>query len=536
MINNWMIPRNKRKLTSVVDSLIAFSILTVGGEWSGEVDKQRQFEALLERQRLKRPGDRRDMRAGGARTYEAQLSALGLIFKQDNTENIMRLTLAGDALVNGEPPVPILRKQLLTFQYPSEYSTRQNVGISSKYKIRPFIFILRLLNDPDILTLTQAEVARFVVTFAYTDADFQKVKEMILNYRQIGDDSWITDEQQFLKDTKGSRTKDHSIKERLVYLNDIANTFFNYMESAQLVERIKDESRIRINPELQSEITSYLNMENEPLLRDADRPEVYQRRFGLDLVKSKDTRSFGAGQVSNQELEFRLVMREYLDIASKHPILEISDKLVSKIADITGVSTESVKSILLQKIPKALDSFEAGYWDMAHQGTEHAIDFELSTKDIFQDILKFYAEHVGQVRPTHRRGGNPDVFVVSFSDKYSGIIDTKAYGAYGLDNDHRIRMKTDYIPDFKTKNVNGESVDLAFYMYVAGGFDNTFDAKLAGLSAEVNLKGSAINASNMIRLIKQHKENPFSHKDLHDLFTLNREILPEDFGFSEQSQ
>jgi len=167
---------------------------------------------------------------------------------------------------------------------------------------------------------------------------------------------------------------------------------------------------------------------------------------------------------------------------------------------------------------------------MAHQGTEQAIDFEISTMQIFKNVLNYYAEHVGQVRPENRRGGNPDVFIVSFSDKYSGIIDTKAYSAYGLENDHKNRMKSDYVPSFKNKNVNGENVELAFYMYVAGGFDVNFSSKLKGLSDEILVKGSAITATNMIKLLRKHRDNPFNHSELHDLFTIDREILPNDFS------
>lgn len=531
MISNWMIPRNKRKLTSIVDALLVFSISTVGAEWGGDVQKQRQFEALLEKQKLKRSGDRRDMRAGGARTYESQLSALGLIFKQENHGNKMQLTLAGEALINGEPPVPILQKQLMLFQYPSEYSRRRNVGISAKYRVHPFRFILKLLLDPAINTLSEQEVARFAVVYGYKDTDLHSVKQMILNYREIGNESWIEDEQEFLEITEGSRTRHHTLDQRLKYLEEIANTFFNYLESAQLVEKTRRESSIKINKDAFENISSYLEDDNSvSFIRDADRHEVFQRRYGLDLVKTKDTRSFGAGQVTDYELQERFVMRAYLDIAAARPIFELTNEIIESISDTTGVSNDRVKSILLPKVPKALDTFEAGYWDMAHQGRDHANDFEVSTMYIFQDVFKYYAEHVGQQRPGDRRGGNPDVFVVSLTDKYSGIIDTKAYSAYGLENDHRNRMKSDYIPDFKLRNVNGEDVDLSFFMYIAGGFDNGFDDKLADLASDTGIDGSAISASNMIRLLRRHSENKLTHSDLQDLFSVNRELLPADFG------
>lgn len=118
MINNWMLSRPNRKLIPIIDTLSVFSLLTLGESWTTDVQRQLNFELELERAGLKRSGTRRDQRAGGARTYESWLSSLGLIYKENGTE-ILRLTMAGEALLNGEPPVPIMTNQLLKYQYPS---------------------------------------------------------------------------------------------------------------------------------------------------------------------------------------------------------------------------------------------------------------------------------------------------------------------------------------------------------------------------------------------------------------------------------
>lgn len=101
---------------------------------------------MLEEKGLKRKGTRRDQRGGGAKTYEAWVHSLGLIFEETDSKKT-RLTMVGEALVNGEPPVPLMTKQLMQFQYPSPCSLRSRVQINERFKIRPFRFLIRLLLD-----------------------------------------------------------------------------------------------------------------------------------------------------------------------------------------------------------------------------------------------------------------------------------------------------------------------------------------------------------------------------------------------------
>jgi hypothetical protein len=56
VINNWQVPRNKRKLYPVVDILSLFNLQTIGDNWSGNIHRQLDFETESERFGLKRPG------------------------------------------------------------------------------------------------------------------------------------------------------------------------------------------------------------------------------------------------------------------------------------------------------------------------------------------------------------------------------------------------------------------------------------------------------------------------------------------------
>lgn len=107
----------------------------LGDVWNQDLNRQLDFETELERYGIKSPGERRDRRAGGARTYESWLFNLGLIFSGTDT-NAVRTTLAGESLLSGQPPVPIITNQLMKLQYPTAYSIRNRVCIHNRFQIR----------------------------------------------------------------------------------------------------------------------------------------------------------------------------------------------------------------------------------------------------------------------------------------------------------------------------------------------------------------------------------------------------------------
>lgn len=67
------------------------------------------------------------------------------------------MTLAGEAIMNGESPVPVLTNQTLKYQFPSAFSVGRGVQVLDRFKIRPFRFLLRLLDDDRIGYLTSSK-------------------------------------------------------------------------------------------------------------------------------------------------------------------------------------------------------------------------------------------------------------------------------------------------------------------------------------------------------------------------------------------
>jgi len=98
VLNYWWVTRPKRKLNSIPEVLAAFSNVALSAQWSGSRNIHIAFEEELERDGLKRVGQRRDHSGSGGRTYQAWLSSLGLIFIQEDT-GIPFLTLAGEAIM-----------------------------------------------------------------------------------------------------------------------------------------------------------------------------------------------------------------------------------------------------------------------------------------------------------------------------------------------------------------------------------------------------------------------------------------------------
>ena len=143
MLNYWWVTRPKRKLNSIPEVLTTFTQISLDSEWEGQRSSHLQFEEALEDAGLKREGERRDQMGGGGRTYKAWLVSLGLIFVQESTKEI-KLTLAGEALMNGEPPVPILKSQILKYQFPSAFSVGQSVDVAPRFKIKTIKFMLKL--------------------------------------------------------------------------------------------------------------------------------------------------------------------------------------------------------------------------------------------------------------------------------------------------------------------------------------------------------------------------------------------------------
>ena len=93
---------------------------------------------------------------------------------------------------------------------------------------------------------------------------------------------------------------------------------------------------------------------------------------------------------------------------------------------------------------------------------------------------------------------------------------------YSITGDHHNRMVHNYIEIVGT--YSELSYHIGFFSYIAGGFISTFDKQVMSEVQESNIHGSGITVANFIKMVEKHGQNPYSHKQLRDIFSMDREV------------
>lgn len=446
----------------------------------------------------------------------AWLKSLGLLFSKDNR---LELTLAGQAIFNGENPYPIISNQVLKYQFPSSYSISRGVNVSERFRIHPFIFLLKLLRDNRVNHLTQEEIAKIVIVEAENNSDkcFENVVRRIMQFRDYGDDCLEPDFAIKYSPSKGGR--DGNI---FGHLLDIANTFINWLDYTRLISR--ETSSIKVAGD-KIDIVDEILSQPRHLLKNYEDQESFQRSYGLDPAHKKDTRTLtsSAVTISTRVMKESLVSNAFISEASKRPITTITRDLIASIANSTGLKETDVADIVSRKFPKTdglLGGFLANYREMAFSSKDKATEFEIATTKIFNDVFGFTSKHIGPI------GLTPDVLIMSDSERYVGIIDNKAYREYSISNDHRNRMIHNYIENLQT--YCQVTFPLAFFSYIAGGFGVNIDSQISSITEETSICGSAIKVDYLIKMIENHPTHSYTHEEIRRIFSVGRQVRYSD--------
>lgn len=518
MLNYWWVTRPKRKLNSIPEVLAAFADLSLNQEWDGQRTSHLAYEEALEEAGLKRKGERRDQTGGGARTYKAWLVSLGLIFTQEATGRI-KLTLAGEAIMNGDSPVEVLKGQILKYQFPSSFSIGRGVQVNSRFRIRPFRFLLRILEDERIGYLTQEEIAKIIITEAENESEkcYSYIVDRIIQFRCCGDKCLEDDFLNKYKSSKGEVDLNHPYR----HLMDIANTIINWLEYTQLAKR--ESSQISILPDKHEEVKRVLAV-NPAFIDRPEQHEYFQRKYGVDPKHKKDNRNLLMTEtVTAFMIARQKIMQAYISESLVRPITKITSQLVDCIVHRTGIDGKAVEDILVEVYPHgSVGAFMTEYFEMAFKGRDEASEFEKATAVLFQDVFGFKTEHVGPI------GLTPDVLISSDVADYQAIIDNKAYHKYAISNDHYNRMVHNYIHDLN--KYSSYSQPIGFFAYISGGFGTKIDNQICNIVNATGVNGSAMSVSNVIKMVERHMVKPYSHEQIREVFSLNRQVLQSDLN------
>ena len=506
MYSHWFVSRQKRNLTTILSALIAFSDVCVGEVWSGNEELQLKFEDELQARDITSHGSLRarfeGKGGGGTRTLFKQLKDLGLVFTE-HSNGKCRLTLIGESLVKGEISfVDAMRMQLQRYQYPSATTCKGKASIDSNFKIHPFQFMFRLLNDSRLDGfLSMNEMSGLVIHYATSDSDecFEYVVNLILKFRQKIEQDVLIDE---FKDDDSNKT----------YQN-IANTIFNYISLCQYTNRYKGIIWVRSGKE--NEINNFIQ-EKPTYIPLTNVAENYIRYYGRG-VASKDLRRFDDHKPFSQKaLNEARICKEYVLLALKTPITGITPDIVNSIVSTTGIDENIVESFLIKNYSSGnIDDFFLSYKELAYMSRDGATDFELATCEIFRKIFKMEARHIGPI------GNTPDVFVESNQENFCGIIDTKAYKkGYCINGDHLRVMEDVYIPTYK--KYGHTKKELAFYSYISGSFTSNMNNWLAQITADTKVPGSAMPVDIFINFAQDYAHNEYDHNKIREVFSVNR--------------
>ena len=69
---------------------------------------------------------------------------------------------------------------------------------------------------------------------------------------------------------------------------------------------------------------------------------------------------------------------------------------------------------------------------------------------------------------------------------------------------------------------------MTFFSYIAGGFGTNIDKQLQQIYSETGVPGAAVSVSNIIKMVEVQESNPYSHKRIKDIFSVNRQVVMSD--------
>lgn len=499
----WMFPRNLRRIEPWKLVQIAKLLTSNDGDITDQAVQNAlydQLTLLVSKMQTNRYGV---ANSGGMRTYLAQLACLGFFWKDPVTGAYVP-TRAGELLINADNPVKLLRCQLLRMQYPSVYGLGPNVRIAPTMRVKPFVFLVRLLREERLgKHLSDLEVA-IPVAYGRTNDDYERCVAKILELRSGKNLRDVIDSFDDLRTPKRYKDQDdeNGWRKGLKDLREIANTGTNYLRAAQLLVPSLDvvgHFELNADPAVLDEIEPWLKESIEPL--NPNTPEAWQQRFGR-FDQQKAVRRHGSTQRTNGFES--LVQTRYISALSADPFGLDEAHFIDEEAKRWGRPSAEIR-IILDPILSRRRTIERDVVVQATtSGGKEAIVLEKAATSIFRRLGFDLAEHIGQ-RVAPRRGGYPDVLLRATNWDHCAFVDTKATSRYDFPINDTSKLESYYKDAWKEFP---DPVEASFFVYIAGGFNRslgTIEKKLRECS---NLYGRPVNAITTAALLDLSESAP----------------------------
>lgn len=501
-----MFPRNIRRTDAWKVAQILSLFEAAIREGTTNIEIQKGFIKNLKEANLQKAHalKTRDKNPGDFRTYRTQLSALGLIYT--NKDGAIDFTKAGRDILEGLSPVKILQSQVLRHQYPSCYSLSSQVKIDKSIKLRPYVVMLRLLQDVRLNGfLTNAESA-IPVALGKTEADHEKLVQAVLKVRAGETLEDVTELRQLrtIKIPPGDLKKDE--------LMNIGNTFLNVLIGARLIEKERSgigATRYIINLEFLDQITATCRSDFN-LISTPELNESFQRAYGAWDGK-KDTETRDLCKIAKLESPKNSIIKAayftYQEDRGMRLTNELSEEFVNETKSHYGFTELEIKRALESFLNLARDDDEREFLRIAQGGTTTATAFERKIRAIFEDNFRIRAYHTGQRKRKVGVGGFTDILLIFESPLGCVILDAKSAHRYDLSSSDYRAMKS-YCQQFNELAEVLPGTPLLAAGFVSFSFSEGVSARLKTLSSELNnLPIFALSAATVLSWIKAGKKS-----------------------------
>jgi hypothetical protein len=414
---------------------------------------------------------------------------LGLYWEDPATRQL-KLTHAGELILDADKPMSVLRCQLLRMQYPSVYGKGHNVCVD---RLDGYL---------------REEEAAVAVIYGRDFASYETVVEKILLMRQSNDFSMrnIIDSVYDVRTPRRcSEDAEKDLEKGITDAQEIANTLKNYMLAAQLANQTKMDGKfvfsLNDDPKILQEIAPWLSEKDsiDPLEKGYE--AAWQQRYGrYDKAKTSTPKSR-----AKKDGFASLVGTQYIQAVKDNPYGFDEDEFIKKTAARYGKPVQQV-SLAVDPLRGDIDNIaEDEVINASLSGGKDARKLEIALTNIFRKLGFDLSQHIGQKQALNRRGGYPDIYIRSSKSTVCGLGDAKATSRYSFPISDVEKLGSYY------KNCSDEidpNVSCEYFVYIAGGFDRSVSAvekQLKDASELFDAPVSAVTVRALLSLLKSQQ-------------------------------
>lgn len=402
--------------------------------------------------------------------------------------------------MNGDRPVGVLRCQLLRMQYPSVYGNGPNVSIDPSIKVKPFCFLIDLLQDPELKGYLTEEEICVPVIYGHSQKAYSSVKAKILQIRTTKSDlRSVVDSLDDLITPRCTLGPDEeqNWQFRLQDVKEIANTFKNYLLAARLLhQNIQGSYELATDAQAVKDIAFWKDSQIKPAPQQGYEAQWvlhYGRYDKLKAVRLTSNQQVNCAEVALRELYMNELCENPYNFDHDAFVASLSQKWGQKLADVA----RAVEPYRKRQRSREREVVEAA----ANSGGKDFLVLEKAVASIFRKLGFDKTLHTGQQQsPKTRSGGYPDVWVQTSGMQTSGWIDTKATNLYGFPITDTQKLVTYYKDCWQEIDNHAPS---SFFVYLAGGFTaqtQTIESNLKKYSQDFGHPVSAMTASALLDL------------------------------------